>query len=183
MRLRLPNWLTAALIRRAMRTPYAHIGDYMERYWLVPYRDAKRSDEPIPGCGPVSFWRRPLAWLIQRFGIAVRIHHIKRSDDDRAFHDHPWWYVTVILRGGYHEVTPVFASGMYECNKSSYCSAGTVLFRRATSWHRLEIDNLWGEPTWTLFITGPKTNSWGFLVEPNHKIYWREYLKERGAKQ
>lgn len=178
MRLRLPNWLIDALIRRAMRSPYSHIDDYMARYWLVPYRDP---DAGV-GCGPVSFFRRPIAWLIQRFGIAVRIHHIKRSDDDRAFHDHPWWYVTCILRGGYREVTPCYESGMYLGPVYKWIGEGRVLFRRAESWHRLEISDPLKETAWTLFITGPKRQSWGFLVEPNHKIYWREYLKTRGKR-
>lgn len=176
MRLRLPDQLVAALIRRAQQSPYSHINGYMARYWLVPYRDKDAG----AGCGPVSFWRRPIAWLIQRFGIAIRIHNIKRSDDDRAFHDHPWWYVTLILRGGYIEVTPVYFDGIYCRTRTTWQPPGTVLFRSAKSWHRLEVV---GTSAWTLFITGPKTNSWGFLVEPRHKIYWKDYLKNHGVKQ
>lgn len=178
MRLRLPNWLIGALIRRAMRSPYSHINDYMARYWLVPYRNSTAG----VGCGPVSFFRRPLAWLIQRLGIAIRIHHIKKSDDDRAFHDHPWWYVTLILRGGYYEVQPRYKQGLYCGANHTWRRPGTALFRRATSWHRLEVRPK-GRGAWTLFITGPKTNSWGFLAEPRHKIYWRDYLKANGVKQ
>lgn len=174
MQLHLPERLVDALIRRAKQSPYSHINDYMERYWLVPYRNKDAG----AGCGPVPFIRRPIAWLIQRFGIAVRIHHIKRSDDDRAFHDHPWWYVTLILRGGYTEVKPVYSSGIYNGTRYDWCGEGTVLFRRARSWHRLEIPPF--SSAWTLFITGPKSNSWGFLAEPNHKIYWRDYLNTRG---
>ena len=37
-----------------------------------------------------------------RFG-SVKLHHILRSDDDRDLHDHPWSFVSVILRGGYWE--------------------------------------------------------------------------------
>ena len=179
MRLRLPERLIGALIRRAMRSPYSHINDYMARYWLVPYRDPKGG----VGCGPVPFFRRPIAWLIQRFGIAVRIHHIKRSDDDRAFHDHPWWYVTLILSGGYYEVQPRYRRGIYCGETHTWHRPGTMLFRRATSWHRLVINPYTRENTWTLFITGPKTNSWGFLAEPRHKIYWKDYLKNSGVKQ
>lgn len=178
MRLRLPNWAINALIRRAMRSPYSHVNDYMARYWLVPYRDPAAGD----GCGPVSFWRRPIAWLIQRLGIAVRIHHIKRSDDDRAFHDHPRAYATLILSGGYCEVQPKYKDSIYCGETHTWRWPGTVLFRRARSWHRLVINPnpVARENTWTLFITGPKTNSWGFLAEPRYKIYWKEYIKEKG---
>lgn len=186
MRLRLPRCFLPsvvrerainALIRRALRSPYSHINDYMARYWIVPYRDPSAGE----GCGPVSFWRRPFARLIQHFGIAVRIHHIKRSDNDRAFHDHPWWYVTLLLRGGYFEVQPKYKQGLYCGETHTWRRPGTVLFRRAKSWHRLVLVN--GSSAWTLFITGPKTRAWGFLAEPRHKIYWRDYLKDREAKQ
>lgn len=169
MRLSLPESWVGYLIRRAMRTPYAHLPGYMERYWLVPY--TKRHFEN-DGTGWVS-WRRPIARLLQHIGIAIRVHHILRSDDARAFHDHPWWYCTVILRGGYTEVRPVFNYGMYEGAIRSFQRPGTVLFRRAKSWHRLEVRT--GESAWTLFITGRYTNKWGFLVQPRFKQYWREY--------
>lgn len=65
------------LIRIAMRRPYLHIGDYMHRYWLIPFE-----------------WNLP---------FSIRIHHIKRPDADPFLHDHPWNWRTIILRGGYFE--------------------------------------------------------------------------------
>lgn len=156
------------LIRRAMRTPYFHLDDYMERYWLVPYAYID----------PVSFFKRPIAWILQRFGIAIRVHHILRSDDARAFHDHPWWYCTIILRGGYTEVRPRFSSGIYEGDQRRRHDAGSILIRPAESWHRLELPR--GETAWTLFITGPRRNRWGFLIQPRFKQYYRDYNKEHG---
>ena len=163
------DWLINKIIERAKQTPYFHLDGYMERYWLVPYKNSQAG----AGCGPVSFLRRPLAWLLQQFGIAIRVHHILRSDDARAFHDHPWWYATCILRGGYREVIPTFKSGVYSGNVRRGHGAGRVLFRRAESWHRLELEP--GETAWTLFITGSYRNAWGFLVQPNFKMPWRDY--------
>jgi hypothetical protein len=138
------------LIARARRTPYQHIGDYMERWWLIPY---------------------------SRFGIACRLHHILKSDDDRAFHDHPWPYLTVVLRGGYTEVKPRYdRSGFYLGESRRWYGPGSVIFRRAKSWHRLEIPP--GASAWTMFISGPKRQSWGFLPHTTTKIYWREYLND-----
>lgn len=137
------------LIRWAMRTPYRHIPGYMERYWILPYKRF------VP--------------------IAARLHHILRSDDDRAFHDHPWPYLTIILRGGYTEVRPVYdTDGIYLGESRQWRGAGTVLFRSAKSWHRLEVPE--GETAWTLFITGPKRQRWGFMVAPEQKVYWRQFL-------
>lgn len=138
------------LIDRAYKTPYYHLKGYMERYWLIPYN---------------------------RFFVAARIHHILASDDDRAFHDHPWAYVTIILRGGYYEITPTWdKSGVYTGAKRVWYGTGSVLFRRAASWHRLEV--LQGEKTVTLFITFKKTRAWGFLPIPDYKIPYRDYLDE-----
>ena len=36
--------------------------------------------------------------------LNVYVHKFLRSDDDRALHDHPWWFVSLILRGRYDEV-------------------------------------------------------------------------------
>lgn len=148
MRNKLIDWIIA----RAKRTPYIHLDGYMERWWLLPYGR-------IPG-------------------IAARIHHILRSDDDRCFHDHPWPYVTIILRGGYWEYKPVFdKSGIYWADRVKWYGPGSILFRRAKSWHRLELEP--AQTTWTLFITGPWRQHWGFLVEPAHKIHWREYVAKK----
>lgn len=69
------------LINRSQRTPYHDIGDYMGRSWLVPHN----ADE--------SNW-------------AARVHNVKRSDHDRALHDHPWFNISWLLKGGYWEIKP-----------------------------------------------------------------------------
>ena len=51
--------------------------DYMHRYYLFS-KDRK--------------------W----FPFNVALHKIVRSDDP-IFHDHPWPYMTIILKGGYYE--------------------------------------------------------------------------------
>lgn len=138
------------LIERAMKTPYTHIKDYMERYWLVPYNK----------------------WL-----PSARIHHILSSDDARAFHDHPWPYLTVILKGGYFEVRPQYdSSGLYIGETKKWHGPGSVLVRRSSSYHRLELPE--GRTAWTLFITGRYRRKWGFLVQPAMKVPHTEYLGE-----
>lgn len=174
------RWCSEALIRRAMRTPYFHLDGYMERLWLVPYRQRLDGVEGT-GCGPVSVWHRPVAWFLQRLGIAIRIHHILRSDRGDAFHDHPWPYLTILLKGAYCEVKPVFRDGIYEGNDANIYCAGQILVRRSNSWHRLVLfDN---ESCWTLFITGRKQQRWGFLSHPDAKTYWREYVAQHPERQ
>lgn len=147
--------VTGWIIRRAQRTPYVHLAGYMERFWL--FRIGRR------GGGQSGAY--PL------FG--ARVHHILRSDAGRDFHDHPWWYLTIILRGGYWEIRPEFFAGVVIGETRRWHGPGNVLLRRARSWHRLELPT--GETAWTLFCTGPKMQPWGFLVG-QQKIGWREYL-------
>ena len=156
--------LVDRIIQRAQRTPYFHLPGYMNRWWLVPYDNP---DEP--NAGPVS-WRRPVAKILQHFGIAVRVHEILRSDYERHPHDHPWWYITIILRGNYIETRYNDKGRLIDV---THWGPGSVLFRKASSWHRLTLPERGS--TWTLFISGPKSRGWGFNVN-GRKVPWREYL-------
>lgn len=33
----------------------------------------------------------------------IYLHKFCRDDDDRALHDHPWWFVSIMLQGSYVE--------------------------------------------------------------------------------
>lgn len=178
------NWL----INRAKRTPYFHLPGYMERYWLVPYNKAifRALSRTVhddgcgnvdgfsfvvsDGTGMVSPLRRPFTWALQKLGIAVRIHHILRSDTGRDPHDHPWPFVTIILRGGYWEHR-FHEDGIWAGTK--WHGAGSVLFRRAKDFHMLELPP--SKTAWTMFITGPKQQTWGFKPVHGPKIPYYEY--------
>lgn len=85
-------WIAfTALIRRGARTPYFHLVNadgtpYMDRFWL-----------PRIGRAGVDDRGQPRPWL------ALRLHHIRSSDHGGVFHDHPWSFFSLILRGGYFE--------------------------------------------------------------------------------
>lgn len=169
--------VTAWLIRRAQRTPYTHItsasGDdiYMGRWWLFnPYgRDADGEQSPA---------RWP--WL-----PSVRIHHIRRPDQDRDLHDHPWNARTIVLRGWYEEerysknfqyphqrerASDFWQKLMtrHEIRTRGY--TGRLLFGQ---YHRISAVS--DDGVWTLFITGRKRGTWGFDVN-GKKVPWRTYL-------
>lgn len=151
LKLPIPNRLVDALVRHAKRNPYRHLDGYMERYWLLRTR-----------------------WL------SCRLHVILASDDDRALHDHPWNYATVVLRGGYTEVTPdpvisglTWACHLPEGQRREWIAPGRVLFRRAESLHRLEVPR--GQTCLTLFFTGRKRRSWGFQT-PQGWLHHRDYV-------
>lgn len=138
-------------------------------------------------------------WIIPRNGVFnIYLHQILRSDDDRALHDHPWWNASIILKGGYVEITPptrddlhwLAASGFTVDTSSQVArdlaamgrpfvrrvrKAGSIVFRKATAAHRLEIERGVAECAWTLFITGPRIRTWGFLC-PQGFVPWQDFV-------
>jgi hypothetical protein len=140
------------LIHRAFKTPYSHIDDYMGRWWLMP-RCLLTKDEH----GNLF----PHAWL----PFSVRIHHIMRADNERDLHDHPFNYRTIILQGWYHE-EDVFGQ-MHVRHQGDTAAACAQTFHR--------IAEVPKKGVWTLFIMGPRINSWGFMVG-GRKVHWRKYI-------
>jgi hypothetical protein len=135
--------LTKWTIARARKTPYTHLVGYMERYWLFNSYYAPN-------------YR---AWL-----PSIRVHHILRSDLDRAHHNHPWAFVSILLEGEYKEERHVYRHGYYVGTSLKRYGAGSILFRRHTDAHKLELPE--GTTTWTLFITFRKRHHWGFVKSP-----------------
>jgi hypothetical protein len=100
----------------------------------------------------------------------VFFHRILRDDSDRHMHDHPFSFVSMILRGGYWEWTPVVkkcthgdAFGYVSIPERRWCRPFTILFRRATDLHRIALRD--GRPAWTLVIAGSRQRQWGFHTE------------------
>ena len=107
-------------------------------------------------------------WILPRNRLFnIYLHQILRSDDDRALHDHPWWNLSIILKGQYLEVRPVIG----DLHPGKLCLPGSFTLRRPTAAHRL----LNNEPCWSLFITGPRIREWGFHC-PQGWRHWREFL-------
>lgn len=104
-------------------------------------------------------------WFIiprNRF-LNIYLHRFHRSDDDRALHDHPWWSVGMVLRGGYWDVTPL---------GRKWLRPGAVKVRSPETAHRVELPE--GSESWSLFITGPRVREWGFHC-PQGWRHWRDF--------
>lgn len=187
------------LIEYAKRTPYFHLHHadgsiYMERYWLVPgvHTATERTEATLP----LPLWRAPLRGLIQRLGMSVRLHVIHTPDVDRAFHDHPWSFLSLILRGAYYETMPLkrntveFTQGQWpfptapdrdfaEPFNIDRREPGDIGFRSFQDRHRIvQIDD---GPVVTLFVTFRKQQSWGFFT-PKGKIWWWEFESSHNVK-
>lgn len=113
-------------------------------------------------------------WLIPRSRwFNVYLHKFVRDDDDRAYHDHPWPSLSIVLAGGYFDWTP--GPDGSDCRR--WYGPGSVIFRRAVAAHRvqlMEVQNGVFRPGWTLFITGPRVREWGFLC-PQGWRHWKEF--------
>lgn len=120
--------------------------------------------------------------IVQTPWFAIYLHKIATPDKDRDLHDHPWPFVSMVLRGGYDEVMDTAAHyfpmmnhalGRQELLRTVRRGWLSIAFRRATDAHR--IVRLHRTPTWTLVLTGPRRRSWGFYTEQGF-VDWKEYL-------
>ena len=135
------DWARALI---ASRKPDFVIGDdYLRRWFVIP--------------------RNP--WL------NVYLHDIRKSDDDRAFHDHPWANTSFIIDGSYWEHTP---EGKF------FRMRGDVVTREAGALHRLEVEE--GANALSLFVTGPKVREWGFAC-PQGWVHWQDFTSEFDSSQ
>lgn len=160
---RLFDQLAEALIARYMgRTPGFIVGGsdnpYLLRWYLIP--------------------RNPV--------LNVYLHCFLRDDDDRALHDHPWPWLSLLLRNSYFEHT-IAAGGIRRRQLRTAPSLKISGPRRA---HRIELQRLdyaaayddevphsvaAPVPCWTLFITGPRMRSWGFHCPDRGWVHWRKF--------
>lgn len=98
----------------------------------------------------------------------VYLHHIRKSDEDRHLHDHPFNFLSIILWGGYREWTG--PHGVWYGKNMPLRKR--FVFRKATDFHRLELSE---GPVWSLFIAGRRIKEWGFDVDGKW-VHWKEYL-------
>lgn len=96
-------------------------------------------------------------WVINLGLFSIRLHHFLRSDDKRHFHDHAWWFLTLVLKGSYTDVSP---------QGNDVLTAGSIRFRPAKHPHYVDVAE---GGCWTILITGPMTRKWGFWVNGKFK--------------
>ena len=87
----------------------------------------------------VLFRHRP-KW----FPFNILIHEMLADDHGDGIHNHPFPYMTIILRGGYWET---LSSGKY------WRPRGYIGFRSANNLHRIDLEP--GTKPLTLFFCGP----------------------------
>ncbi len=103
-------------------------------------------------------------YVLILFGFGLRLHIWRTSDDQRAYHDHPWWFITWVLRGGYTDISPA-TEDVLGPEQRDHLTAGAIRFRPAHHKHKALVDQ--GGAV-TLLLTGHKSRTFGFW--PNGKF-------------
>lgn len=122
-------------------------------------------------------WREPLGnvecpyvfrWRFETPWFSVRVHHWLGPDDDRALHDHPWPFLTFVVRGGYDDVN------------QSGCDvfrAPAVRFRPALHRHTVHPHS---DGAWTVLFTGRISRAWGFWPGGTKFVKANKYFFTKG---
>ena len=145
------------------RDDYAQVPDMQE--WAETVMRSREPDFTIGG----DYMHR---WYIipRNDMFNVYLHRTMRSDNDVP-HDHPWDNTSLVIAGGYREETP---DGVF------VRSPGDMIQRTASSVHRLELID--GQPSISLFFTGPKVRDWGFHC-PKGFVPWQQFTQgEHGGR-
>jgi hypothetical protein len=108
----------------------------------------------------------------------IYLHQFIRSDEDRALHDHPWPWTTILLDGSYIEHLSADPGDPTGPTRATQRQPGEIVHRaEAARPHRIELID--GQPVVTLFIT------WAHWIElycerqvrPRHQLALRQYMK------
>jgi hypothetical protein len=103
----------------------------------------------------------------------VFLHHMSGPDPGKDLHDHPWWFASLVLKGGYLENRALTRDSENEVTNE----------RRRWSWRSLPLTQahtIWkllGD-TWTLVIHGPRRQDWGFYT-PDGWVFHKDYDNTR----
>jgi hypothetical protein len=85
------------------------------------------------------------------------IHNILKSDEDRDFHDHPWSFKSLLLKGSYQENYTQEPSH-FAVHFRKY-ESGDLVIHPATDAHSL---HLLTPEVWTLVLTSGRERVWGY---------------------
>jgi hypothetical protein len=109
-------------------------------------------------------------WHIWRGQRGIYLHKLCRSDAERHVHDHPWDFTSVILSRGYFEFhqTETDRHDTYDLVSGHFFAwlpRFSILRRRASWAHRIELLSDDNSPVWTLVFRGKVRREWGFYTE------------------
>jgi hypothetical protein len=101
----------------------------------------------------------------------IVLHHIL-LDDKECLHDHPWNFISIILKGGYMEWHEPQIKPNGDIVVVHGYHAGQILYRKAEWRHRLTL--LPNTTCWSLVIMFKRRREWGFWTPKGFK-HWEQY--------
>ena len=138
---------------------------------LLPYAYFKKADQFIGG-EEDPYMIRWFLWKPDLVRPRLYLHNFKKSDDDRALHDHPWHSWSLCLGGKATELVhgPKGVEDVPVVSRE--IKFGSWVYREPEFTHRMVIPE--GGHCWTLFITGPSIREWGFHC-PKGWRHWKDF--------
>jgi hypothetical protein len=131
--------------------------------WALLARREEIPDSLRPKKVYLRRWR-----IVQTPWFGLYLHQIWGADTDRDAHNHPFGFVSLMLRGGYDEWV-----------QDLYGDVAMIVRRRPLRFHHTSrqifhrIITLGRVPAWTLVFVGRRHPEWGFSTEqgyvPSHK--------------
>jgi hypothetical protein len=115
------------------------------------------------GCTFVRRWS-----LSAPSGRGVRIHRFLPDFEEFTPHDHPWWFATFVIRGGYVDVT---SRGGREVSRDVVRAPA---FRMRRGHEHRTITGPKG--AWTIVINGANERNWGFWSAAGQWLPWKAYF-------
>ncbi len=107
-------------------------------------------------------------WVLDFKLFSLRVHRWLASDDPRHRHDHPWWFLTLVLWGGYTD------DSLVSQDKLGFLS---VRYRPSSWAHTVRVKE---GGCWTVMLTGPEVREWGFWVNGTRWRKRNKYFYEFG---
>ncbi len=120
-------------------------------------------------------------FVVQSKYFNIFIHRFLRSDRDDP-HNHPWDFLTFVVKGGYREHRYLsIEDGLHSWIITRTVSFNRLVFRTATDIHRVELTEELKMKDQalapiTICITGPERQEWGFVKQLT-LIPWKRYLE------
>ncbi len=116
-------------------------------------------------------------WL--PFGLSLKLHKIVREDDDRCAHDHPWWFLRIILWGGYLEACGTDNHLVHRKPWRPWAPWRIYFCPRSFRHRILELPE---GVSWTLLLCGPNQVTWGFYTTRGWML-WETFVYAARSKR
>lgn len=115
--------------------------------------------------------------VVQTPWFGIYLHDIHKDDSDRAPHNHPWAFLSIVLRGRYLERVYPDPLGLPSFLRTRQHGRFSIHRMGRSSAHRITFAT---PGLKTLIVTGRRAASWGFFEDGVYSD-WSEYERKIGT--